>query len=257
MTTNISQQLGMSIRPSAPKAGSIESQLGLSNSNYTNLLGPIFGGLAVNQYQKKNPPAGQPTKAQIDAANKMVQSSYAVNANMSSADLQNTIDLIDTALSQQAERVGEEKSGFGKFLSGGRQYKLSGKNAGTARTAEEVNDAIATINALSSQRNKAVLQQQRTVTTEKKAADDAAKAEAAKAAADEKAKQQQITALQKQISETADPNAKKQLTDQLNSLTGNVAQATGLSKNKVVLYGGVAVAAIAIYYFFIKKSNNA
>lgn len=252
MKTNISQQLGMSVRPSTPKAGSIESQLGLSDSNYNNLL-PIWAAKIV---QKKNPPAGKPSQAQIDSANKMVQSSYAVSANMSSADLQNTIDLIDTALSQQATRVGEEKSGFGKFLSGGRQYKL-GKKSGTAKTADAVNDAIATINALSSQRNKAVLQQQRSVTTEKKASDDAAKAEAAKAAADEKAKQLQIAALQKQISETPDPNAKKQLTDQLNSLTGNIAEATGLSKNKVVLYGGLAVAAIGIYYFFIKKSNNA
>jgi hypothetical protein len=68
----------------------------------------------------------------------------------------------------------------------------------------------------------------------------------------EAAKQAKINALKKQIAESNDPNAKKQLNDQLNDLLKEGTE--GVKSNKFILIGG-AVAVIGILYYFFRNKE--
>jgi hypothetical protein len=240
MRTNISKQLGLPIAPPQPKAPSIEAQLGFVAEYDKSLNTKNNGGYFDATGEEKN------FKEYYKGNVANVRALLAQEKISTSEDL----DFLEA----KKKFYQEGKKSLEKDINGikiNQAQKAFGTQAYTQRgkyvsqlwsvdkTIELIDERIADVKVI----------------LEKRAAKAKADADAAAAkmkAEAEAAKQAKINALKKQIAESNDPNAKKQLKDQLNDLLQEGTE--GVKSNKFILIGG-AVAVIGILYYFFRNKE--
>jgi hypothetical protein len=255
MRTNISKQLGLPIAPPQPKAASIEAQLGFVAEYDKSLNKSDFNFVA--EYDKSLNTNNDSGYFNASGETKNFNEYYKGNiSNVRALLVQEGISTSEDLDFLEAKKkfYQEGKKSLEKDINAikiNQAQKAFGTQAYTQRgkyvsqlwtvdkTIELIDERIADVKVI----------------LEKKAAKAKADAEAAAAkmkAEAEAAKQAKINALKKQIAESNDPNAKKQLNDQLNDLLKEGTE--GVKSNKFILIGG-AVAVIGILYYFFRNKE--
>jgi hypothetical protein len=255
MRTSISKQLGLPVAPPLPKAPSLEVQLGF-----------------VAEYDKSLNNGNLNFVAEYDKSLNTKNNGGYFNATGEEKNFKEYYKGSDAQI--RGILVGEKISTSEDldFLEGKKKFYQEGQ--ATLRrdiNAIKINQAQKAFGTQAyTQRGKYVSQlwsvdktiegidkriEEVKVILEKRAAKVKADADAAAAklkAEAEAAKQAKIAALKKQISESTDPNVKKQLTDQLTGLLEEGGEA--IKSNKFILIGG-AVAVIGILYYFFRSKQ--
>lgn len=245
MRTNISKQLGLPVAPRRAKAPSIETQLGFvaeydksldtSNFNFFAENDNYFNATAEEQNFKDY------YKGRFDLVNDTLKE-YKINTSEDLNYIESVKKRFEEIKSElngkiQAIKLNQLQRGFGTAKAQDRG-KLVTRLWYVDKGIESIDKRIADV--------KVILEQK----AAKAKADSEAAAAKLKAEA-EAAKQAKITDLKKQISESNDPNIKKQLSDQLKGLLQEGTE--GLKSNKIVLIGGAVVIIGVLYYFFRNK----
>jgi hypothetical protein len=255
MRTSISKQLGLPIAPPLPKAPSLEVQLGFVAEYDKSLNNSDFNFVA--EYDKslntKNNGGYFNASGETKNFNEYYKGDEASVRAMLAGEKISTSENLEF-LESKKKFYEEGKKTLEKDINaikinqlqkavGSKAYSQRGKYVSQLwsvdKTIELINKRIEEVKVILDKR-----------AAKAKADADAA---AAKIKADaEAAKQAKIAALKKQISESTDPNVKKQLTDQLTGLLEEGGEA--IKSNKFILIGG-AVAVIGILYYFFRSKE--
>lgn len=129
---NVSGELGLSITPPTLPAPPLDYQLGINSTpddaSWNNASGRVIG---------------KPSTAQVNSAKDLANQLYPAATDYDTLNTQ--LEEITARINGLKSQIGV-KSGVGKVLSLGRQYKKGG------RSDEEINDIIAKINAFVTKR---------------------------------------------------------------------------------------------------------
>lgn len=241
MKTNISKQLGLPVSAPEKRAASIESQLGfvaeydksLNTKNDAGYFNASGEDIVRRKYYTGK-------KSDVD----MVLTAQKINTSEDLAYLESKKNFFKT----QGKDVLE--ANLSKYPV---NYAQAQTNSQQARNRGSILADLWKVDAVIAAIDKRI--EEVKIILEKKAAKAKADAEAAEAkakaeaaAAAEAARLAKIKDLQKQISETNDPNVKKQLTEQLTGLLKEGAATVG--GNKIVIFGAVIAVVGLVYYFF-------
>lgn len=244
MKKNISKQLGLPVNAPEKRAASIESQLGFTaeydKSLNTNNDSGYFNASGEDIVRRKYYTG---KKSDVD----MVLTAEKINTSEDLAYLESKKNFFKT----QGKDVLE--ASLSKYPVNYAQAKTDSQQA---RNRGSIMADLWKVDAILVAIDKRI--EEVKVILEKKAAKAKADAEAAaaKAKADAEAAAEadrlaKIKDLQKRISETNDPNVKKQLTDELTGLLKQGVATVG--SNKVVIIGAVVAVIGLVYYFFRKR----